>query len=278
MPTIKAGELNFEYYVEGDGPPLLMIMGFAGQANSWGEPIMSRLRERFTCIRFSNRGTGASDKPETPTTVRQMADDAIALLDALEIKRAHVFGISMGGMISQEIVLNYPERVNGLILGCTTPGWAHGETARPDVAAAMAPEPGLSREEQVRRFLLAICAPSFVESGAEFLEKMIVVSLEKPTPIETLVKQTVAVQAFDSLDRLSQIKAPALVIHGDIDRLVPPSNGDMLAAGIAGAQKLTLEGAAHMFFWEQPEKTAEAIIEFLARPDGRASARVPAEA
>ncbi len=270
MPTIKAGEINLEYYVEGAGPPLLMVMGFAGQANSWGEPIMSRLRERFTCIRFSNRGTGASDRPEAPTTIRMMTDDAVALLDALDIKRAHVFGISMGGMISQEIVLNYAERVNGLVLGCTTPGWSHGQTASPEVSAAMVPEPGLSREEQVRKFWPVVCAPAFIESSAEFLEEVLVTSLKQATPIDTLMKQGVAIQAFDSFDRLSQIRAPTLIIHGDIDRLVPPANGDILAAAIAGAEKLTLNGAAHMFFWEQPEKAADAIIEFLAR--------VPAEA
>jgi len=270
MPTIKAGEINLEYYVEGAGPPLLMIMGFAGQANSWGEPIMNRLRERFTCIRFSNRGTGASDRPETPTTIRMMTDDTVALMDALYIKRAHVFGISMGGMIAQEIVLNYAERVNGLVLGCTTPGWSHGQMASPEVTAAMAPKPGLSREEMVRNFWTAICAPDFIENSADFLEEMIVTNLELATPMDTVMKQGVAIQAFDSFDRLSQIKAPTLIIHGDIDRLIPPANGDILAEGIAGAEKLTLNGAAHMFFWEQPEKAADAIIEFLAR--------VPAEA
>ena len=265
MPTIKAGEVNLEYYVEGDGPPLLMVMGFAGQANSWGEPVMGPLRERFTCIRFSNRGTGASDKPEAPFTIRMMADDAVALMDALDFKRAHVFGISMGGMISQEIVLNYPERVNGLVLGCTTPGWSHEQPASPEVTAAMVPEPGLSREEQVRKFWHVVCSPAFIESGARFLEEMLVASLNQATSMNTVMKQGVAIQGFDSFDRLSQVKAPTLVIHGDVDRLVPPANGDILANGIAGAEKLTLEGAAHMFFWEQPEKAADAIIEFLAR-------------
>ncbi|MCH8050945.1 MAG: alpha/beta fold hydrolase [Chloroflexi bacterium] len=265
MPTIKAGEVNLEYYVEGDGPPLLMIMGFAGQANSWGEPIMTRLRKRFTCIRFSNRGTGASDRPDTPFTIRMMADDAIALLDALDIRQPHVFGISMGGMISQEIVLNYPERVNGLVLGCTTPGFAHGEMAAPEVTAAMTPQPGLSVEEMVRNFWTAVCAPAFIEDSAEFLDEMIATNLKQATSMDTIMKQAVAIQTFDSFDRLSQIKAPTLVIHGDIDRLIPPANGDVLAGGIAGAEKLTLNGAAHMFFWEQPAETADAIIEFLAR-------------
>ncbi len=270
MPTIKAGELNLEYYVEGPGPPLLMVLGFAGQANSWGEPIMSRLREHFTCIRFSNRGTGLSDKPESPLTIRQMADDAVALLDALDIKRAHVFGISMGGMIAQEIVLNYPERVNGLVLGCTTPGWAHGQMPNPEDTTGMVPEPGLTREEQVRKFWPVVCAPAFIENENDFLEEMIVTSLKQATPVVTLAKQGVAVQAFDSFDRLGQIEAPTLVIHGDIDLLVPPANGDVLARAIRGAQKLTLNGAAHMFFWEQPERAAKAVIEFLTRVPAQA--------
>ena len=135
----------------------------------------------------------------------------------------------------------------------------------PEVTASMAPTPGLSREEMARKFWTSICAPAFIESGAEFLEEMIVTNLKQATSIETIVKQSVAIQGFDSFDRLSQIKAPTLIIHGDIDRLIPPANGDVLAAGIAGAEKLTLEGAAHMFFWERPEKTADTIIEFLAR-------------
>ena len=122
MPTIKAGEVDLEYYMEGDGPPLLLIRGFAANCSNWSEPFLHPLHERFTCIRFSNRGTGLSDKPAEPTTIRKMAVDAVALLDALGIERAHVFGVSMGGMIAQEIVLNYPQRVNGLVLGCTTPG------------------------------------------------------------------------------------------------------------------------------------------------------------
>ncbi len=270
MPTIKAGEVNLEYYVEGNVPPLLLVMGLAGQANAWGEPVMSQLREHFTCIRYSHRGTGGSDKPESRLTIRTMADDAATLMDALDIERAHVFGISMGGMVSQEIVLNYPERVNGLILGCTTPGWAHGQVPSPEDTAGMVPQPGLSPEEQADRFWPVVCAPAFIENSAEFLKQMIETNLAQPTPIQTLMKRVAAAQAFDSFDRLGQIKAPTLVIHGDIDLLIPPANGDVLAAAITGAEKLTLSGAAHMFFWERPEESAGAVIEFLAR--------VPAEA
>src|SRR5207249_10103127 len=108
---------------------LLMIMGFAGSASSWGEPVLERLHKNFTCIRFSNRGTGESDKVVAQFTIRTMADDAANLLTALKIDRPHVFGISMGGLIAQELVLNYPQRVNGLVLGCTSPGGSHGVSA-----------------------------------------------------------------------------------------------------------------------------------------------------
>src|SRR5712691_6808675 len=103
MATAKAGDINLEYYIEGSGPPLLMIMGLGGQASSWGEPFLDELRQRFTTIRFSNRGTGLSENPATPLTVRVMADDAVGLLDTLGIERPHVLGISMGGMIAQEL-------------------------------------------------------------------------------------------------------------------------------------------------------------------------------
>jgi pimeloyl-ACP methyl ester carboxylesterase len=269
MPIIKAGDINLEYYVEGEGPPLLMIMGFSGQARSWGRPVVDNLARHFTTILFSNRGTGLSDKPETPTTIKQMADDAANLLDALGYGRVHVFGISMGGMIAQELVLAHPERVHGLVLGCTTPGGG-GEAATPETLQALLPAPGLSREELVRKAWPAICAPAFIEEGRDFLEAMMAEGFENPTPLETLGKQMAAINGHDAVARLPQIKAPTLVIHGDIDRLVPPSNGVRLAQGISGAEHRTIQGAAHMFFWERPDETAGIVTEFLSR--------VPAEA
>ena len=185
MPTIKAGEVNLEYYVEGDGPPLLMIRGFTADCSNWGDRFLQPLQERFTCIRFSNRGTGLSDKPAEPTTIRQMAADAVALLDALGIERAHVFGVSMGGMIAQEIVLNHPGRVNGLVLGCTTPGGENAVAASPDVTALFTPAPGLSRSDQTRRTWPAIVSPEFIDSDEQFLEEMLRLSLGNQTPLAT---------------------------------------------------------------------------------------------
>jgi pimeloyl-ACP methyl ester carboxylesterase len=242
-----------------------MIMGYSGQASSWGEPFLERLRPHFSTIRFSNRGTGLSDNPEVATTIRMMAEDSVALMDALGITRAHVLGISMGGMIAQELVLNHPQRVQGLVLGCTLPGGTHSVPATPETMSMVVPVAGLSSAELFRRAWPAICTASFIETRRDFLDEMLQAGLQNPTPLATLARQMAAIQAFDTFDRLPQIKAPTLVIHGDADLLVPPENGRLLAERIAGAVHREISGAAHMFFWEQPQAAASAIVEFLAR-------------
>lgn len=264
MPTAKVGDVNIEYYLEGEGPPLLMIMGLGGQASAWGEPILGALRPHFQTIRLSNHGTGASDKPDADYAIRMMADDAAGLLRELKVARAHVFGVSMGGMIAQELVLNYPELARGLVLGCTTPGWRSGVTASPEVWALLAPLPGLSREEQVRKSWPVIVGPGFLERRGDFLEEMLRVGLIHATPMFVLARQTAAVSQFDTYDRLPQIRAPTLIIHGDSDQLVPPENARILQQRIAGARVRVLPGAGHTFFWEQPEEAAAAIVEFLS--------------
>ena len=137
MPIAKVGDISMEYYVEGTGPPLLMIMGLGGQAKSWGEPFLERLRPHFRIVRFSNRGTGLSDNPGGELTIRLMAEDAAGLLAELGIEKAHVLGISMGGMIAQELVLNHPQAVQGLALGCTNCGPAHSVPTSAEVVARM---------------------------------------------------------------------------------------------------------------------------------------------
>ena len=263
MPVIKCGEIDIEYYDEGGGPPLLMIMGYAGQALSWGEPIMTELRKSFRTIRLSNRGTGDSERPSAQFTVRDMAGDAVALLDALGIEKVHVFGVSMGGMIAQELVLAYPERVDGLVLGCTAAGGPTMVLADAEVREWMTPVPGLSREELVRKAWPAITTQEMIDDGV-FLNEMLAVSLAKPTPLDTVLKQAVAIASFNTVDRLPTIDKPTLVIHGDADRLVPIENGRIVHGQIPGARLEVIPGAAHMFFWEQPSESAEIVTSFVS--------------
>jgi len=272
MSMAKVGDANIEYYLEGTGPPLLMISGFTAQASGWHEPFVRLLQPHFTTIRYSHRGTGTSDRLSGEITLRDLANDAAGLLSALGIEQAHVLGVSMGGMVAQELVLNHPQRVQGLVLGCTTCGGAsHSDReggavpAAPEVVALLTPQPGLSREEQVRRSWPAVTTPEFLESRRDVMEERLRLSLINPTPIETAMRQMAAVQMFDSFDRLPQIKAPTLVLHGDQDVLVPVANAHVLKERIAGAELRIVAGAGHLFTFESPEESAAAVVEFLTK-------------
>ena len=153
MPSAKVGDINMEYYVEGTGPPLLMIMGWIGNAGFWGEAFLERLRPHFQIIRLSNRGTGLTDKPGGDYSIRTMAEDAAGLLRELGIERAHVLGISMGGMIAQELALNHPPVVQGLVLGCTTCGFVHGVPPSAEVVTGSGETGNLPPPDRIRQFV-----------------------------------------------------------------------------------------------------------------------------
>ncbi len=262
MAMMKVGELNIECYVEGSGPPLLMIMGLGGQANSWGEPFLEGLRPHFQTIRFSNRGTGLTDKP-AEVTIRLMADDAAGLLRELGIERAHVLGISMGGMIAQELALNHPQAVRGLVLGCTFCGPAHGVHLPPQTLARLGQVGSMPLEQRIEQFWLITVTQGFIDTHKEFLDGIIKTHLSTPTPWETFGRQFVAVQSFDTYDRLPQIEAPTLIVQGDEDVLIPAQNADILNQRIPGSKVRIINGVGHCFFWEKPEESAGAIVEFL---------------
>ena len=199
-----------------------------------------------------------------------MADDAVALLDALGIEQAHVVGISMGGMIAQEIAITHPQRVNRLVLGCTGLGAPKMVMADAETNAAMTPDLSLPREEMIRKTWYALVSDSFVTSGHDFLEGMIAAFIKWPTPLETIMKQVVAIGGFSTVGRAASISAPTLVIHGTLDRLVPPANGDNVHAEIPGSEFRSIPGVGHMFFWEKPNESAAMVTEFLARVPSRA--------
>jgi 3-oxoadipate enol-lactonase len=272
MSIARVGDANIEYYCEGDGPPLLLISGFTAQASGWHRPFVELLQRQFTTIRYSHRGTGASDRLSSDISLRDLAEDSAGLLSALGINKAYVLGVSMGGMIAQELALNDPQRVERLVLGCTTcsgGSQSHREggavPAPPEVIALLTARPELSREEQLRRSWPAISTAEFIKSHSDVLEERLRLSLINPTPVETAQRQMAAVQAWDSFDRLPQIEAPTLVIHGDRDVLVPVANAYVLGDRIPGAELHIVQGAGHLFTFEFPEESGGAVVEFLTK-------------
>jgi 3-oxoadipate enol-lactonase len=259
--------LKLRYEIRGSGEPVALIMGFSGSGRGWGEAFLKLMEARFKIFVIDNRGTGESDKPDAEFTLGDMAADIAAVLDHAKTPRAHIFGISMGGMIAQEFALAYPERTRGLVLGCTNCGTGHSVPADPAALANLIPAPGMDPLEQARRAFSVACGKAFLNSakGQEILSQAIAEIGNYPiTPMHTFMRQGQAIGGFDSFARLGQIKSPTLIIHGDDDSILPYPNAEVLQGAIAGSKKHTLKAAGHMFFWEVPDEAARAAGDFLS--------------
>jgi 3-oxoadipate enol-lactonase len=263
MPDAQAGPIRIHYRREGAGEPLLLVMGFGGSGAMWDDATVAGLARRFDVIVPDNRGTGESEKRDEPIQIATLADDLAALLDALGIARAHLFGVSMGGMIAQEFALRHPDRLRGLVLGCTNPGGSETVAAPPEVVGLLLPQKGMTPHEAVQRTFQAMLTPEFIAAQPGFLETMTARMLEHPTPRFVFARQMEAIGGYSTFARLSEIGAPTLVISGDRDRLVPPQNSRLLAERIPGARLAVIPGVAHNFFWENQPETVRLVTEFL---------------
>lgn len=270
MPKIKVGDVNLHYDIHGVGEPLLMIMGLGASSAAWDPELVEDLARDFRVITFDNRGTGQSDKPDEPYSIAMFADDAAGVLDGLKIPRAHIFGVSMGGMIAQEFALRHPSRTAALVLGCTTPGGKH---AVPPPAESLkvltAPRVGVAPEEIIRRgWPLSLSAGYIKEHRAE-LEARIPSFLKHPTPPFAFQRQLEGTYTLNTWARLGQIKAPALVITGADDVLIPARNSELLAEQIPGAKLKLLANAGHGFTTEARPEFLKTFVPFLkAHPIG----------
>jgi 3-oxoadipate enol-lactonase len=271
LPTVKVGDINIYYETHGDGEPLLLINGYGQYSGHWAALIPALSREHRVIV-FDNRGTGQSDKPEGPYNAKMMAADARGLLDVIGIDRAHVFGISMGGMIAQEFGINYPERVISLILGCTECG---GKNAVPQTKEALdflfgAEMAKLSAVERARRTTPMLWNQEFIDKHPKAVEFYIETTAKFPTPPHGYASQARVIRSIDTYDRLPQIKAPTLVIAGDADRIIPAGNSKILASRIPGAELVMLINSGHGFFGDAARESVGAILDFLKRhPKGK---------
>jgi 3-oxoadipate enol-lactonase len=267
---------NEEIYYEstGRGVPVLLVMGLGMSAAGWWRtvPVLS---ERLSVLTFDNRGVGRSAHPPGPYSLQQMADDAVAVLDAAQVKRAHVYGISMGGMIAQEIALRHPDRLRALVLAATSPGGPHA--AGPDEATIdfLRRRPSMPREEGVWASVPYTYSTRTRERHAPRIGEDIALRLSVEVDPAGYEAQLAAAWEHDAIGRLSQIAAPTLVMHGTEDRMVPVANARLLADAIPGARLRLLEGAGHLFTTDDLEADHE-VLQFLvamARAGQRAGAR-----
>jgi len=261
VPTVHTPAAELHYERGGSGEPLLMIQGMSGTHVSWGEPFLAPLRESFDVIAFDNRGIGLSAPIDGPFTIVEMAEDAAALMDELGIESAHVVGISMGGMIAQELALAHPDRLRSLTLGCTYCG-GPGSQLMPQenvekIAAGMMSG---DRDKAIRASWEVNLSPGFRadESGYAAFHEM---ATSVPAAKRTIELQAQAIFGHDTSGRLGEISTPTLIVHGTEDGVLPYPNGEQIATLMPAARLVTLEGIGHMFWWEQPERSAELIRE-----------------
>lgn len=264
MPVANNGAVSISCEVYGSGAPLVLIMGYKASSAMWGREFLDLLSRNFQVITLDNRGTGNSDKPHGAHTIAMMADDVGSVLDELAISQAHVFGVSMGGMIAQEFALRYSQHIDRLILGCTTCGGHLATPASWAVRAQLFTPPNLSHEEAVRRQWRLMLSPAFVEARPDMIERLTESALQSPTPSHSAVHQALAIQWFDTCARLSQIGAPTLVVTGGADVVIPPANSYLLADHIPDSELEVVPDAGHGFFWERPELLADLLTEFCS--------------
>lgn len=257
MPLARLKDININYEVEGKGDPLVMIMGFTASRSGWMSQIPF-FKKYFQVITFDNRGAGKSGKPPGPYSTKIMAEDTIKLMDYLGIKKAHIMGASMGGMIAQELAINHPERVIKLVLACTY--------ARPAEPSEITPE-----QAELAQLNDTKMANTLV--GMAFNKPFYRITFGLLDSIQTkfigasarmgIAGQRAACASHDTLDRLPSITAPTLVIVGSEDRIINPVSSEVIAGKIPGARLVKVEGGSHSFSLEMKKTFNQFVLDYL---------------
>ena len=250
--------------VAGEGPPLLMIPGL-GATRVVFEPIVPLLTPWSRVAVYDQRGIGASQPAQGPYSTEQLGDDAAAVLAGLEAGRAVVLGASFGGMVAQQLAVRHPERVRALVLAATGPGPRHlvREPAQ-EASDALLGKGARTPEDAYRVACTVLYSRRFQEDHPEFIEAQVRDRARRPVAARVFQAQLAASRAHDTWDRLPSITAPTLVMHGSEDAVMPLANAELLAQRIPNAVLEVIDGAGHLFFHEQPERTAEAVTAFAA--------------
>jgi pimeloyl-ACP methyl ester carboxylesterase len=261
MPFAVTSDKTRLYFEEaGTGEPLLLIGGNSNSHHLW-DPIRKDFADRYRVLVYDHRGIGQSDRPEEPSayTTRRFAEDAIAILDAAGIDRAHVYGASMGGGIAQWVAIDHKDRVGALILCCASPGGPHRVSPPAWVVEAREdPDPEVWR----RVGATLVFSPEWAEAHRDVAASA---RADPNTPAAIRQLHNQISPAHDAWDLLPNISAATLVIHGSDDGLVSVGNGNLLAERIPNAQLHVVQGGRHGFFLEYQQESSRVVLDFLLR-------------
>jgi 3-oxoadipate enol-lactonase len=277
------GEGRIAYEVRGarhtGRPWLVLVQGLGFDRSGW-EPVVRRLRPHFRLILVDNRGSGGSDLPTDSLTVRDMARDVVSVLDAVGVPATHVLGVSLGGMVAQDLAVDHADRVRRLVLACTTPGWPFAYPMPVASVRLMNATRLLPPEVALRRHVENALSADTVANRPDLVERIVEFERRRPSDPGAFAAQAAAGARYVGQLRQTQIRAHTLVLHGDADTVVDPRNAALLADRIPHASLVILPGLGHLFFWEDPDRFVREVTTFLlaaADTDGRPAAEAGPE-
>ena len=274
----RSGALRIAYELRGTlhwrRPWLVMIQGMGFDRLGW-QPMLGTLGRHFRLVLVDNRGFGSSSRPAGSFSVADMANDVVAVLDAAGIRRAHVIGASLGGMVAQELAIAHPERVDGLILACTAPGWPFAYPMPAASVRMLAATTGLTAEAALRRHTENALSARTVRDHPELVSRLVEIQRSRPADTGALSAQAAAGARYAGRLRQRRIRARTLVLQGGADTVVDRRNARLLADRIPGAELVIFPELGHLLFWEDPDGFADATASFLL---ARTRARRPVAA
>jgi 3-oxoadipate enol-lactonase len=266
MPVISANGIKIHYDLQGEGIPLVLIAGLGYPAWQW-QRMLPYLTRQLRVITFDNRGVGETDKPPGPYTASLLAEDTLALLDALGIASAVVMGHSMGGFIAQQLALTYPARISKLILSATNFGGPHHVPVTPEAMLVLSD----MTSDPITRFkngLVVSTAPGFAERHPEIIQEWLDWRIAHPIdPAGYQAQMAIGLGLISEQasfeNKLARIKAPTLILFGEHDKVVPPANAKLLADRIPVSTTVILPDAGHFFPMEVPQEASQVVIDFI---------------
>jgi 3-oxoadipate enol-lactonase len=263
MPYAKLENgMRMAYEIEGSGEPLLLVPALGRDRTSWGAQI-PKFKKSFMCITYDPRGCGQSENPDVPYTMDQMAEDAVQLLDGLNIPKAHVLGYSMGSAVVQRMAIQYPDRMKSIVLAAT---WA---ASTPDITIAFETLLSLAESctplELEKAVIWWVFSSQFINTQWNTVNKIIEDGAHNAIPSEIFISQTKACIAHNTLEELCKINCPCLIVSAEQDRLIPFEESLKVHQGISGSQYGCLSGAgsSHAFTYECADQFNQIVLDFL---------------
>lgn len=257
--------MDFYYETHGAGEPVILIPGFASGAWNWFRQI-EELSKVFQIITFDPRGIGRSEADEKDLrelSMQTFVKDVKRILDELKIEKAHVLGASFGGFVAQEFALEFPDRIDKLILACTTSGGKHHVRPDNEILRSFTPDASLPIGEKIRRFIRPAFTDEFNQAHADEVEKVCRLREQNTVADAIYLAQLQTAFTLDTEAKLGVIQNETLVITGDKDSVVPMENSVNLAKKIRHAKLEIIENGSHLFFIENADEFNYAVKDFL---------------